>query len=413
MPQTKEAIAHARAAQVPLVVALNKIDKSDANPDFVKKQLSDNGLVPDEWEGDTIVVPVSAKQKTGLEDLLEAIILVADSNPIQANPDGEVIGTVVEAKVDKSTGVLASLLVQNGTLKTGDIISVGKACGRIRAMFDHNGKKVDSAGPATPVQVMGLSDVPQAGELFQRHSNEKEARLAVAKYKQDIKDSKRSQTKASLEELFERYEAGEEKELRLIIKADVQGSLEPIISSLNDLNKSGEISLNVLHSETGNISENDVMLATASNAIVIGFNVTADAAALRLADAEGVSIRHYNIIYRLTEDIEKALKGMLEPELNRNVIGHAEVLQVFHISKVGNIAGCKVTDGEIRRNARACVIREGQEIFDGELSSLKHEKDDVREIRTGFECGISFKGFNDIEAGDKIESYILEKSKAF
>jgi len=412
MPQTKEAIAHARAAQVPMIVALNKIDKPDANPDFVKKQLSDNGLVPDEWEGDTIVVPVSAKEKTGLEDLLEAILLVADSNVIQANPAGEVIGTVIEAKVEKSTGVLASLLVQNGTLNTGDIISVGKACGRIRAMFDHRGKKLTSASPATPVQIMGLSDVPQAGELFQKHDSEKDARLTVANYKQKIKDSKRTQVKASLEELFERFEAGEEKELRLIIKADVQGSLEPIISSLNDLEKN-DITLNILHSETGNISENDVMLATASNAIVIGFNVTADAAALRSAEAEGISIRHYNIIYRLTEDVEKALKGMLEPELNRTVIGHAEVLQIFRITKVGNIAGCKVNDGEIRRNARVRVLRNAEEIYDGELSSLKHEKDDVREVRKGFECGMSFKGFNDIEAGDSIESYILEKSKAF
>ena len=412
MPQTKEAIAHARAAQVPMIVALNKIDKPDANPDFVKKQLSDNGLVPDEWEGDTIVVPVSAKEKTGLEDLLEAILLVADSNVIQANPAGEVIGTVIEAKVEKSTGVLASLLVQNGTLNTGDIISVGKACGRIRAMFDHRGKKLTSASPATPVQIMGLSDVPQAGELFQKHDSEKDARLTVANYKQKIKDSKRTQVKASLEELFERFEAGEEKELRLIIKADVQGSLEPIISSLNDLEKN-DITLNILHSETGNISENDVMLATASNAIVIGFNVTADAAALRSAEAEGISIRHYSIIYRLTEDVEKALKGMLEPELNRTVIGHAEVLQIFRITKVGNIAGCKVNDGEIRRNARVRVLRNAEEIYDGELSSLKHEKDDVREVRKGFECGMSFKGFNDIEAGDSIESYILEKSKAF
>ena len=412
MPQTKEAIAHAMAAQVPMIVALNKIDKQGANPDFVKKQLSDNGLVPDEWEGDTIVVPVSAKQKSGLEDLLEAILLVADNCLIQANPDGKVLGTVIEAKVEKSTGVLASLLMQNGTLNTGDIISVGKACGRIRAMFDHKGNKLTTAGPATPVQVMGLSDVPQAGELFHKHETEKEARLAVAAYKQRLKDNKRVKAKASLEELFKRYEAGEEKELRLIIKADVQGSLEPIISSLNDLDKS-DISLNILHAETGNISENDVMLATASNAIVIGFNVNADAAALRLADTEGVSIRYYNIIYRLTEDVENALKGMLEPEINKKVIGTAEILQIFKISKVGNIAGCKVLNGEVRRNAKVRLKRDGEEIYDGELSSLKHEKDDVKEVRTGFECGMSIKGSNDLQIGDIIECYIVEKSKTF
>ncbi len=408
MPQTREAIAHARAARVPMVVALNKIDRPDANPDFVKHQLADNGLVPDEWDGSTIVVPVSAKQKMGLDDLLEAILLVADSIDIRANPNGKVFGTVIEAELDRSKGTIATLLVQNGTLEMGDVVLAGKAYGKIKAMSDFHGKRIVKARPSTPVLVMGLNDVPEAGELFLVYPSEREAKVVVEERKAKAQEKIAAAPRATLEELFSRFQAGEVHELPLIVKADVQGSLEPITNSLNELNK-GDIKINVLYSETGNITENDVMLAAASRAIIVGFNVQADTAARRLAEVEGVSIRQYNIIYRLIEDVEKALKGMLAPEFKEVTIGRAEVLAVFRISKVGNIAGCRVRDGEIRRNARVRVRRGDQVLYEGEISSLKHEKDDVREVRTGFECGIGLKGFNDLQVGDSIECFALEK----
>lgn len=409
MPQTREAVSHAKAAKVPILVALNKMDKPNADPDRVKQQLAEIGLIPDEWDGDTIIVPLSAKQKEGLEDLLEAILLVADSMDIQANPKGRVFGTVIEAEIDRSRGVLATLLVQNGTLQVGDSLVVGTAHGRIRAMFDFHGQRVEEAGPATPVAVMGLNDVPQAGDRFQRVESDKEGRSIVEDRIQAQEQSQARQKQAvSLEQLFDQIQSGEVRELRLVIKADVQGSLEPIVSSLEEMD-AGDITVNVLHAETGNISESDVMLAAASNAIVIGFNVEADSAAQRLADSEGVSIRLYNIIYRLTEDVEKALRGMLEPEMRENVIGHAEVRAIFRITKVGNIAGCRVIDGELRRNAKIRVLRDGNEIFSGELSSLKHHQDDVREVRQGFECGVSIRGFDDFEEGDLLESFVIEK----
>ncbi|NPV85950.1 MAG: translation initiation factor IF-2 [Anaerolineae bacterium] len=406
MPQTREAIAHARAARVPIIVALNKIDRPDANPDYVKRQLAENGLVPDDWDGDTLVVPVSAKQKQGLDDLLEAILLVAENTSIQANPEGKVFGTVIEAELDKSKGVVASLLVQNGTLQDGDVVVAGKACGRIRAMFDFRGKKIRKAGPSTPVRIIGLSDVPEAGDIFQVYPSEKEARCIVEERKQQQRAV--AAPRATLEEIFERFQSGETRELPLIIKADVQGSLEPINKSLMELNQ-GDIKINILHTETGNITESDVMLAAASKAIVIGFNVQADTAARRLAEAEGVSIRLYNIIYRLIEDVEKALKGMLEPEYKETTLGLAEVLQIFRISKVGMIAGCKVIQGTLQRNGYARLKRNNEVIYEGEFSSLKHEKDDVREVRQGFECGLSLKGFSQYEIGDIIECYIKER----
>lgn len=409
MPQTREAIAHAHAARVPIIVAMNKIDRPDANPDFTKKQLAEVGLVPDDWDGDTMVVPVSAKLRKGIDDLLEAILLVTDTLDIKANPDGRVFGTVIEAKVDRAKGVVATLLVYNGTLETGDLVVAGKAYGRIRAMFDFRGRKLHKAGPSTPVQIMGLNDVPDAGDLFLVYENEREARAVVEERIQQQQKQVASAPKASLEELFKKVQSGEDHELRLIIKADVQGSLEPIISSLNELGKGGEIRINILHAETGNISENDVMLAAASSAIVVGFNVQADAAARRLAETEGVSIRLYDIIYRLTEDIEKAMKGLLEPEIKEVVIGHGKVLAVFRISKVGVVAGCRVMSGEFRRNAKVRIRREGTIIYEGEFASLKHEKEDVREVRTGFECGAAFKNFNDILVGDEIECYIFER----
>lgn len=408
MPQTKEAIAHAKAAQVPMIVALNKIDRSDANPELVKKQLADQGLVPDDWDGDTLVVPVSAKQKMGLEDLMEAILITAEGMNIIANPKGKVFGTVIEASVDPKKGVMATLLIQNGTLKMGDVVLAGKAMGRIKAMFDYRGKKLQKAGPSTPVQIMGLDEVPAAGDVFQVYDTEKEARAVIAAAKAEAALAT-SAPKATLEELFARFRAGETKELCLVIKTDVHGSLEPIVSSLEELNKESEVKINVLHSEAGNITENDVMLAAASHGIVLGFNVQADPATRKRAESEGVSIRIYNIIYRLMEDVEKAVKGMLEPEFIETVVGRAEVLATFNISKVGTIAGSRVKEGEIRRGLKSHVIRDGEKIFTGEISSLKHEKDDVKEVKNGLDCGIGLKGYSEFKPGDIIEAFTVSR----
>jgi translation initiation factor IF-2 len=408
MPQTREAVAHARAAKVPIIVAMNKIDKANADPNRLKQQLAEIDLVPDEWGGNTLVVPISAKQKRGIEDLLEAILLVADNLSIQANPEGKVIGTVIEAELDKSKGPIATLLVQNGSLEVGSVVVAGAAYGKLRGMFDHYGRRVRKAGPATPVSVMGLNDVPAAGDLFETVPSEKEARSIVYERKQ-AKEKAAASPKSSitLEQLFDRFQAGEERELRLVIKADVQGSLEPIVSSLKDLGTS-DIAINILHAETGNIGENDVMLAAASKAIIVGFSVQADGSARRLAEAEGVSIRLYDIIYRMIEDIEKALKGMLEPEEKEVVIGRAEVRALFRISKIGTIAGCRVVEGELRRNARLRVLRGGKVVAEGETGSLKHLQEDVREVRQGFECGVSLKNFDGYAVGDMLECYTYE-----
>jgi translation initiation factor IF-2 len=408
MPQTKEAIAHARAARVPIIVALNKIDRPEANPDFVKQQLAENNLIPDDWGGSTMVVPVSAKLRTGIDDLLEAILLISADIQILANPNGKVIGTVIEARLEKARGPVSTLLVQNGTLKIGDVVLAGTAYGHIRAMFDFRGHKTTKAGPATPIQVMGLNDVPTAGDIFQVLPSERDAKTIVDERKARAQSILAAAPRATLEDLFSRVQAGEAKSLNLIIKADVQGSLDPIKNSLNDLSQ-GDISITILYAETGNISENDVSLATASKAIIIGFNVTADTAALRMADTEGVSIRLYSIIYRLIEDVEKALKGLLEPEYKENVLGKAVVQATFTISKTGTIAGSKVISGEIRRNGRARLTRGDETLFEGEISSLRHEKDDVREMRQGFECGIGLKGFNDIKIGDLITCFLMER----
>ena len=409
MPQTREAIAHAKAARVPIMVALNKIDKANANVDRVKQQLAEQELVPDEWGGNTMVIPVSAKQKQGIDDLLEGILLVADNTEIKANPSGKVIGTVIEAEVDKTKGVIATLLVQNGTLEMGDVVVAGIAHGKLRAVTDYKGKPVKKAGPSTPVAVMGLSDVPSAGDLFEVVDSDKEARVIVAERVEAAKTQAQSKKKVSLEDLFASVQSGEAKELNLIIKADVQGSLDPVVSELNKLGQ-GEIGLKILYSEAGNIGENDVMLASASNAIIIGFNVQADVSARRLAEKEGVDIRLYEIIYRMTEDIEKALKGMLEPEVKEKVIGRAQVLQVFTASKFGRVAGCRVTDGELRRNAKVKLYRGTDLVYEGDMGSLRHEKDDVKEVKQGYECGVGFKGFSDIQPGDQLICYILEKS---
>ncbi|MFW5713420.1 MAG: translation initiation factor IF-2 [Brevefilum sp.] len=409
MPQTREAASHAKAARVPIVVALNKMDLPTANPEKAKQQLAEIDLVPDEWDGDTIVVPVSATKKEGLDDLMEAILLVAENKNIKANPDGEVFGTVVEAELDKFRGVMATLLLQNGTINVGDTVLAGKAHGRIKAMFDFLGNRINTAGPSTPIAVMGLNDVPRAGDIFRVVESEKEARAIVGNMEGEEQEQNVVH-RATLEDLFERLQAGEEQELRLIVKADVQGSLEPIVNSIEEIaDNQPEVSIEILHQETGDVTESDVMLAAASDAIVIGFSVKADNAAERLAESEGVSIRLYTIIYRLLEDIEKALKGMLEPELVEKTIGRAKVLATFNVSRFKVAAGCRVIDGEIRRNRKIRVLRDNQTLFDGSIGSLKRGREDVREVREGFECGIAIRDFHEFEEGDLLECYVIEE----
>ncbi len=416
MPQTKEALAHARAAQVPIIVALNKIDKQNANPNFVKQQLSEVGLIPDDWDGDTMVIPVSAKQGSGLDDLLEAITLVADDTEIFANPNGKVLGTVIEAEKDSHRGIIATILVQNGTLRKNDILIAGNGYGSVRAMFDYRGNPIEEAGPSTPISVLGLNEVPSAGDIFYTVDSNKEARNIIGEKLEKEKESANTPSGSlTLESMFDQFQAGQVRELRLIVKADVQGSLEPIISSLEDISandKEGTIKVKVLHSGTGNITENDISLAVASKAIVMGFNVTTDNAASILADHEGIEVRNYNIIYRLIEDVEKALKGMLEPEEREVVVGQAEVRAVFRIRKLGNIAGCRVTKGELRRNGFMRVLRNGKEIYKDEIVSLKHEIEDVKEVREGYECGVGIKGFSDYKEGDVLECFVKEMVKA-
>ncbi len=410
MPQTREAYAHAKAARVPIIVALNKIDKPNANIDRVKQQLAEIGLAPDEWGGKTIVVPVSARQKTGIDDLLEAILLVADDTVIKANPTGQAAGTVIEAELEKARGVIATLLVQNGTLHAGDILVAGMSSGKIRAMFDDHGKPIKEAAPSTPVAVLGLSDVPHPGDLFRVVLTDREARVIVGQRKMDQKAADAKPDKSmTLDQVFAKFQAGEAKELNLIVKADVQGSLEPIVNQLEKLSVTAGPQVRVLYAETGNVTENDVMLASASNAIVIGFSVVVDAAALRVAETNGVSIRQYDVIYRVTEDIEKALKGLLEPEYKQVVMGRAEVRAVFKIGKLGNIAGCIVREGEIKRNAKVHVVRQGKPEFEGDISSLKHEKEDVKDVQKGFECGIGLKEFDGFKVGDLLEAFTTER----
>ncbi len=409
MPQTREAYAHAKAARVPVIVALNKIDKANANPDRVKQQLAEIGLAPDEWGGKTMVVPVSARLKQGIDDLLEAILLVTDDTQIKANPTAVAAGTVIEAEVDKSRGVIATLLVQNGTLHAGDILVAGASSGKIKAMFDDHGESLKVATPSMPVAVLGLSDVPAPGDLFRVVPSDREARLIVAQRKLEQKAASAKPEKTmSLEQVFAKFQAGEAKELALIVKADMQGSLEPIVGQLEKLTVGTGPRVNVLYAETGNVTENDVMLATASSAIIIGFSVAVDSAAQRLAETNRISIRQYDVIYRVTEDIEKALSGLLEPEYKQVVIGKAEVRAVFKIGRLGNIAGSIVREGELKRNAKARVNRQGSVVFEGDVSSLKHNKDDVRDVQKGFECGIGLKDFDDFKVGDVLEFFVTE-----
>jgi translation initiation factor IF-2 len=410
MPQTREALAHARAARVPIVVALNKIDKPNANPDKVKHQLSEVGLVPDDYGGDTMVVPVSAKKRTGVDDLLEAVVLTADNTKILANPDGKLIGSVIEAQLDKAKGPIASLLIQNGTLHLGDTLVAGQAHGKIRAMYDFHGAPIETAGPSTPVSILGLSDLPQAGDLIEVVPSEREARTLTAERKLAAKSAAQGPHKpVSLEDVFAKFQAGEVKELKLIIKADGQGSLEPIINSLTSLGTEA-LKVNILYAETGNITENDVMLASASSAIVVGFSVQEDTSAQHAAETEGVSVRLYDVIYRLTEDVDKALNGMLEPEKKAVVTGRAEVRAVFNISKTGKIAGCIMREGEAKRNSKVRVLRGGKVIHEGDVSSLRHEKEDVREVRQGFECGVGVKDFHELAVGDVLEFFVFQEA---
>lgn len=415
MPTTREALNHARAANVPIVVAVTKVDKRNANVEVVKKDLSDIGLTPDEWGGNTLVVPVSAITGQGIDDLLEAILLTAEENEIVANPNANAAGVVLESEVDPKSGTLATLLVLNGTLRRGDVVLVGRAYGRVKAMFDEQGKPVNEAGPSTPVRVLGLNIAPQPGESFETTKNEKSAR-ATAEERRVTAETLRVQAADrpafSLEDVFAQFEAGHTKELNLIVKVDVHGSLQPIVDSLKTLgeqNKHG-ISIRILSSDIGNVSENDVMLARASSAIIVGFNVDVDTGARRIADAHGVDIRQYTIIYKLLEDIELALQGLLEPVYQEKTIGVAEVRQIFRIPKVGAIAGSYVREGEIRRNARTRVKRGGKVVVENvTVSSLKRLTEDVREVRAGFECGIGLNGFNDFVQGDLIEFYVSER----
>ncbi len=411
MPQTREAIDHARAARVPIVVAINKIDKPNARPEEVKRQLAELGLMPDEWGGDTLMVEVSAKEGIGLDELLEAILLVADSADLKANPKGRVFGTVIDAQVEKGRGVVATLLVQNGTLRVGDVVVAGTAYGKIRAMFDYQGRRVKEAGPSTPVSVMGFHDLPKAGELFYKVANEREARQIVEERLEKEKARQEQRQVLSLEELFRRFQEGEVKELRLVVKVDVQGSLDPIVHAIEKVGEQSEIGVNILRADVGPITRDDVMLAAASKAVVVGFNVKPDAAARKTAEAEGVSIRTYRVIYELLDDIERALKGMLEPEEREVFLGEAEVLAVFPSSRYGKVAGCRVRRGVLRRNERVRVKRGTETVYEGVIASLKRFQEDAREVREGYECGVGIKGFKDYHVGDILVCYTIEKTQ--
>jgi len=410
MPQTREAIDHAKAAQVPILVAMNKVDKNNANPDKVKQELADVGLVVEEWGGDTICVPISALREEGISDLLENILLVTDVADLQANPNRLAQGTVIEGRLDKKRGVAATLLVQNGTLHKGDTIVIGEQYGRIRAMFDDTGVRVDEALPSKPVSVLGLSDVPQAGDFFEATENEKTARALVNVFheQQSVAELPASQQRMSLEAFFSQMQESGDKTLNLIVKADVQGSLEPIVNSLKDLGDD-QLKVKILLEGTGNISESDINLAVASGASIIGFNVTVDNIAQRVVEAEHIDVRLYSVIYKLIEDVELALKGLLEPEYADKTIGRAVVKAVFSLGKRGKVAGSFVQEGRITRNALVRVVRNKQVLHDGKLSSLKRFTEDVREVGTGYECGIGVDKFNQFQEGDILEAYIKER----
>ncbi len=408
MPQTVEAINHAKAAGIEIIVAVNKIDKPGANIERVKQELTEYELIAEDWGGSTVFVPVSAKSGEGIEQLLEMILLTAEVLELKANPKRRARGLVIEAELDKGRGPVATILVQKGTLKVGDFVSAGAASGKVRAMVDDKGRRVKEAGPSTPVEILGLGDVPNAGEIFIAHENDKEAKYYAETFVAQNKEKLLEDTKAkmSLDDLFSQIQAGNLKELNLIIKADVQGSVEAVKQSLVKLSNE-EVVVKCIHGGVGAINESDVILASASNAIIIGFNVRPDAQAKTTAEREGVDVRLYKVIYQAIEDIEAAMKGMLDPVFEEKVIGHAEVRQIFKASAVGNIAGSYVLDGIFQRGCKIRISREGEQIYEGELASLKRFKDDVKEVRTGFECGLVFEGFDSMQELDIVEAYIM------
>ena len=410
MPQTVEAISHAKAAGVEIIVAVNKIDKESANIERVKQELVEYELIAEDWGGTTAFVPVSAHTGQGIEDLLEMILLTAEVMELKANPNREARGVVIEAQLDKGRGPVATVLVQKGTLHVGDSLAVGKAYGKVRAMIDDKGRRVKEATPSTPVEILGLNEVPEAGEIFLVTENDKEARNIAEVYIEQGREKLLADTKSrlSLDGLFDQIQAGNIKELNLIVKADVQGSVEAVKQSLLKLSND-EVAIRVIHGGVGAINESDVSLASASNAIIIGFNVRPESTAKEMADTEGVDLRLYKVIYNAIEDVEAAMKGMLDPICEEKVIGHAEVRQTFKASGVGMIAGSYVLDGKIVRNSKARISRDGEKIFEGELASLKRFKDDVKEVKAGYECGLVFEGFNDIKEEDQVEIYIMEE----
>ena len=411
MPQTIEAINHAKSAGIPIIVAINKIDLPDSNPDRVKQELMAYDLVPEEWGGDTIFVPISAKNGTNIDQLLEMVLLEADVLELKANPHKQAKGAVIEAKLDKARGAIATVLVQRGTLDVGDTIVVGSSIGRIRAMKDDKGKSVKSAGPSTPVEIMGLTEVPEAGDTFYEVKNEKVAKHLIERRKRQAREQAINQaTKVTLDNLFSQMEEGKLKVLNLIVKADVQGSVEAVKQSLEKL-ENEEVKVKVIHAAVGAVNQSDVTLAKVSNAIIIAFNVRPDNVAKEEAKKDEVEIKQYSIIYQAIEDVENAMKGMLEPKYEEKVIGNAEVRQTFRISNVGTIAGCYVLSGKVERNAGVRVIRDNVVIHDGHLATLKRFKDDVKEVGKGFECGIQIENYNDIKEGDQIEVYIMEEIK--
>jgi translation initiation factor IF-2 len=411
MPQTVEAINHAKAAQVPIIVAVNKIDKPGANPDRVKQELTEYGLVSEDWGGDTIFVHISALKKEGIEELLEMILLVAEMEELKANPNARPRGTIIEAQLDKSRGPAATVLVQNGTLRVGDIVVAGTTYGRVRAMVNDRGRRVKEVPPSAPVEIIGLSDVPHAGDLFVVYDDERKARALVEKRvtKQRAEEIG-AQTRITLDDLYKQIQEGQIKDLNVIIKADVQGSVEALVGALEKIDIQG-VRVRVIHQGVGAITESDIILATASNAIVIGFNVRPEPNAGKMAESEKVDVRLYRVIYNVIEELESAMKGMLDPEYKEIIVGRAEVRQTFKVSKVGTIAGCYVTEGKLERNGEVRVIRDGIVIYEGKLETLKRFKDDAREVAAGFECGLTLERFNDIKEGDIVEMFAMEAIK--
>ncbi len=409
MPQTVEAINHAKAAEVPIIVAVNKMDKEGANPDRVMQELTEYELVAEAWGGDTIFVPISAINREGIDDLLEMILLVAEVQELKANPNQVASGSVIDAKLDKGRGSVASLLVQDGTLKVGQSVVVGNTFGRVRAMVSDLGVRVTEAGPSTPVEITGLSGVPEAGDQFLVFKDEKLARqIGESRQKRHLVASRGSQNKISLEDLFEQIKQGEIKDLNVIIKADVQGSAEALAASLQKI-QVDTVQIKIIHKGVGAINESDIQLASASNALVIGFNVRPDLSAQKTAENEQVDVRLHRVIYKAIEEMEAAMKGLLDPEYEEKVIGQAEVREIFKVSKVGTIAGSYVVDGKITRSSSVRVIRDGVVLFEGELEALKRFKDDVREVSKNYECGITVKDFNNIKSGDRIEAFVMEE----